>query len=87
MTKKIVNFSVINLGCTKNLVDLEFVLWDIISLDSEKNQINFFPNPDLEEVEYLIINTCWFLSSSRAEAEWIMEDYNNIWKKLIIIWC
>jgi ribosomal protein S12 methylthiotransferase len=85
--KKIINFSVINLGCTKNLVDLEYVLWWILSLESSKNQINFFPNPDDEEVEYLIINTCWFLSSSRAEAEWIMEDYNNIWKKLIIIGC
>jgi len=87
MIKKIVNFSAINLGCTKNLVDLEYVLWDILSLKSESTEINFFPNPDDEEVEYLIINTCWFLSSSRAEAEGIMEDYNNIWKKLIIIWC
>jgi len=84
---KIINFSAINLGCNKNLVDLEYVLWDILKLNSEENQLNFFPNPDDDEVEYLIINTCGFLSSSRAEAEWIMEDYNNIGKKLIIIGC
>ena len=82
-----VNFSVINLGCTKNLVDLEYVLWSILKLDSKNNIINFFQNPDENEVEYVIINTCWFLSSSRDEAEWIMEDYDNIWKKLIIIGC
>ena len=93
MTEKIINFSAINLGCTKNLVDLEYVLWDILSknplvpLSGGNIKFNFFPNPDDDEVEYLIINTCWFLSSSRAEAEWIMEDYNNIWKKLIIIGC
>jgi len=61
MTKKIINFSVINLGCTKNLVDLEYVLWDILSLDTKNVEINFFQNPDLDEVEYLIINTCGFL--------------------------
>jgi len=38
-------------------------------LESKDTEINFFQNPDLEEVEYLIINTCGFLSSSRAEAE------------------
>jgi tRNA A37 methylthiotransferase MiaB len=38
-------------------------------LESKENQINFFPNPDEDEVEYVIINTCGFLSSSRAEAE------------------
>lgn len=85
--QEIVNFSVINLGCTKNLVDLEYVIWDILKLDSNKTQINFYQNADDDEVEYLIINTCGFLSSSRDEAEWIMEDYDNIWKKLIIIWC
>ncbi|MDQ7022955.1 MAG: hypothetical protein Q9M97_05500, partial [Candidatus Gracilibacteria bacterium] len=84
---KQINFSVINLGCTKNLVDLEYVLGDILSLKSKEKEVNFFPNPDDDEVEYLIINTCGFLSSSGAEAEGIMEDYNNIGKKLIIIGC
>ena len=84
---KQINFSAINLGCTKNLVDLEYTLWEILKLNSDEVEINFFPNPEEDEVEYVIINTCWFLSSSRAEAEWIMEDYDNIWKKLIIIGC
>jgi len=84
---KDINFSVINLWCSKNLVDLEYVIWDILKINDKKYNINFFETPDYDEVEYVIINTCGFLSSSRDEAEWIMEDYDNIWKKLIIIGC
>lgn len=84
---KSINFSVINLWCSKNLVDLEYVIWDILKINDKWYEINFFETPDYDEVEYVIINTCWFLSSSRDEAEGIMEDYDNIWKKLIIIGC
>ncbi len=85
--QKEINFSVINLWCSKNLVDLEFVIWDILKIDSKNYNINFFETPDYDEVEYVIVNTCWFLSSSRDEAEGMIEDYDNIWKKLIIIGC
>jgi tRNA A37 methylthiotransferase MiaB len=50
-------FSAINLGCNKNLVDLEFVMGKILSLKASYD-IEFFENPDDEKVEYLIINTC-----------------------------
>ncbi len=86
MQKKI-NFSAINLGCTKNLVDLEFFLWEILKENWPKISFNFYELPENKEVEYVIINTCWFLSSSREEAENTMQKYNNLWKKLIIIWC
>jgi len=68
------NFSAINLGCTKNLVDLEYTVWEILKLSSE-TEINFFPDPEQEEVEYLLINTCGFLSSSREEAESTIQYY------------
>jgi len=87
MTKKIVNFSAINLGCTKNLVDLEYNLWEILKLNSNENEFNFFANPEEKEVEYVILNTCGFLSSSRDEAENTMKYYDDLWKKLIIIGC
>lgn len=79
-------FSTINLGCSKNLVDLEFMVWNIFNLSS-KVDIKFFTNPDMKEVEYLIINTCWFLSSSRKEAENLIKEYDNLGKKIIVMWC
>ena len=76
-------FSTINLWCSKNLVDLEFMVWNIFNLSNEV-QIEFFTDPDSSEVEYLIINTCWFLSSSRAEAENLIKEYDDKWKKIIV---
>lgn len=75
-------FSSINLGCSKNLVDLEFMIGNIFNLSHEVD-IEFFTDPDEEEVEYLIINTCWFLSSSRQEAENLIKEYDDKWKKLL----
>ena len=49
--------------------------------------IEFFTNPDEPEVEYLIINTCWFLSSSREEAENLIKEYDDKWKKVIVMGC
>jgi len=79
-------FSTINLGCSKNLVDLEFIIWNIFNLSNEID-IKFFTNPDKKEVEYLIINTCWFLSSSRYEAENLIKEYDKKGKKIIVMWC
>ncbi len=96
---KTLNFSAINLGCTKNLVDLEYTVWEILSKslpssplskgDYGDSKVNpqFFPDPEDPQVEYLLINTCGFLSSSRDEAESTIQYYDDLWKKLIIIWC
>lgn len=82
-------FSAINLWCSKNLVDSEFIIWELLGTGTDKNSldIRFFDNPLDDKVEYIIINTCGFLSSSREEAEWTIEDFDNIWKKIIITWC
>ncbi len=87
MNNNNINFSAINLGCTKNLVDLEFFLWEILKENSNETSFNFYENPEDEDVEFVIINTCGFLSSSRDEAEKIMLEYDKLWKKLIIIGC
>ncbi len=79
-------FSTINLWCSKNLVDLEFMIGNIFNLSNEV-EIEFFTDPDMQEVEYLIINTCWFLSSSRAEAENLIKEYDEKGKKIIVMWC
>lgn len=59
---------------------------NIFNLSSEV-EIEFFTNPDEKEVEYLIINTCGFLSSSRKEAENLIKEYDDKWKKIIVMWC
>lgn len=79
-------FSAINLWCSKNLVDLEFMIWNIFNL-ADHIDIKFFPTPENKEVEYIIINTCWFLSSSRAEAENTIKEFDDAWKKIIVMWC
>lgn len=84
---KTFNFSVINLGCNKNLVDTEFVTGEILWKQDTDTIVNFYDNPEDQDVEYILINTCWFLSSSRDEAEETIQYYDNLWKKTIIIWC
>lgn len=79
-------FSAINLWCSKNLVDLEFMIWSIFNLWNDVD-IQFFQDPIENEVEYVIINTCWFLSSSRDEAEKTIKEYDDVWKKIIVMWC
>lgn len=79
-------FSAINLWCSKNLVDLEYAIGQILSSSLWKD-IKFFDDPLNSQVEFLIINTCWFLSSSRDEAEETISYYDNLWKKIILMWC
>lgn len=69
------------------MVDTEFTIWEILKLESNENRFNFFDDPENEEVKYVIINTCWFLSSSRDEAEETIWYYDNLWKKVILIGC
>lgn len=79
-------FSAVNLGCNKNMVDLEFVIWEILKL-SNTYKIEYYEEPEDSSVEYVIINTCGFLSTSRKEAEQTIKYYDGLGKKLIIIWC
>lgn len=79
-------FSAINLGCSKNLVDLEFMIGNIFNLGKEVD-IRFFTNPNDEIVEYVIINTCGFLSSSRKEAEETIQEFDDEGKKIIVMGC
>ncbi|EKE27377.1 MAG: MiaB-like protein tRNA modifying enzyme YliG, TIGR01125 [uncultured bacterium (gcode 4)] len=79
-------FSSINLWCNKNLVDLEFIIWEILKLSSEFD-IQYFEDPADTLCEYVIVNTCWFLSTSREEAEMTIKKYDDMWRKIVIAWC
>ena len=80
------SFSAINLGCSKNLVDLEFAIGEILKY-SDRTPIEYYDNPEDEDVEYVIVNTCWFLSSAREESEETLRYYDSLGKKLLLMGC
>jgi tRNA A37 methylthiotransferase MiaB len=63
------NFSTINLGCTKNLVDSQYVIGKILSYNNANldKEINYISDPYSPDTKYVFLNTCGFLSSGRAE--------------------
>ena len=77
-------FSAVNLGCNKNMVDLEFAMGEILKLQ-DKYEVAFYENP--EDADYVIVNTCGFLSSSRAESENTVSYFDKLGKKIIVMGC
>lgn len=80
------HFSSVNLGCSKNLVDLEFAIGQILKL-SATHSVQYYENPEEKEVEYVLINTCGFLSSSRQESEETLAHFDRLGKKLVLMGC
>ena len=80
-------FSAINLGCSKNLVDLEYAVGQILGGANSENDVRFFDDPEDKNAQHIIINTCGFLSSSRDEAESTIRYYDNLGKKIILMGC
>lgn len=73
----------ISLGCPRNLVDSEVMLGILLKAGYELS-------PQLEEADYLVINTCGFLEASRQES---MDTVNEVLSarkknaKLIVTGC
>lgn len=80
------SFSALNLGCSKNLVDLEFAIGEILKY-ADTVPMEYFDTPEDPEVEYVIVNTCGFLSSAREESEATLQYYDDLGKKLILMGC
>lgn len=73
----------ISLGCPRNLVDSEVMLGLLLKSGYEVA-------PELEEADYLVINTCGFLEASRKESmDTVQETLSNRKKtaKLIVTGC
>ena len=79
-------FSAINLGCSKNMVDLEFAIGEILKY-SDRAPIEYIEDPESREADYVIVNTCGFLSSARQESENTLSYYDDLGKKLILMGC
>lgn len=76
-----INFT--SLGCPRNLVDSEVMLGILLQAGYEVTE-------DLAEADYLVVNTCGFLSSSRLESQQVIEELLEVKKesaKLIVTGC
>jgi len=78
-------FSVISLGCPKNLVDTEYILGKLNACNAK-----FVSNP--EEADIILINTCGFIEPAKEEsintileAVNLKEEYKN--KKIVVTGC
>jgi len=78
-------FSVISLGCPKNLVDTEYILGKLNAYNAK-----FVANP--EEADIILINTCGFIEPAKEEsintileAVNLKEEYKN--KKIVVTGC
>lgn len=83
------NFSFINLGCNKNLVDTQFLLGNIFWLaDNNPNyEINYSTDPYDKDVKYVFLNTCGFISSGRFEMFETIKDLLSQKKIVYLMWC
>ena len=78
-------FSFINLGCTKNLVDTQFLLGRI--LERRPDQFFYAVDPFSDEVELVFLNTCGFISSGRQEMFHTMKKLLRKEKKICLLGC
>lgn len=86
---KKLNFSFINLGCNKNLVDTQFLLWNIFSIagNNPNYEVDYINDPYDDEVDYVFLNTCGFISSGREEMFEEIDKLLNAWKKIYLLGC
>ena len=62
MAKNKTTLALVSLGCAKNAVDLQVMAGNLLKKDCVMS-----PDPDRADV--VIVNTCAFIASARAEAE------------------
>ncbi len=82
-------FGAISLGCNKNLIDTQYLLGKVFSFSRFQNlyDIRYFTDPFVDEVEYVFLNTCGFLSTSREEALANLENLLKKGKKVFLLGC
>lgn len=67
-------FLFISLGCPRNLVDSEVMLGILLKSGYE-------PVPEIQEADYIVINTCGFLKESRSESLGSIQEAFDLRKK------
>ena len=86
---KKLKFSFINLGCNKNLVDTQFLLWNIFSIagNNPNYEVDYISDPYDDEVKFVFLNTCGFISSGRYEMFEEIDKLLQSWKKIYLLGC
>lgn len=85
MTNNIKSFSILTLGCSKNVVDSEFLIARL-----KGNELNYVQN--LDEADALIINTCGFIKPAKEENIQLIQEASELRRKnklksLIVFGC
>ncbi len=83
------NFSLINLWCTKNLVDSQYFLGRLfdMSLKTPAIQLNYFTDPFDKKATIVFLNTCGFISSARDEADATVKKLLKAGKTVYLMGC
>jgi len=87
--KQAFNFSFLNLGCTKNLVDTQYLMGNIFLLwtNNPNYTIQYISDPYDKKTEYVFLNTCGFIKSWRDEMLATMEKLLKVGKKIYLLGC
>jgi len=87
--ENIINFSLINLWCTKNLVDSQYFLGRLfdMSLKTPEYQLNYFTDPFDIQTNIVFLNTCAFISSGRDEASETVKKLLKAKKIVYLLGC
>lgn len=87
--KQAFNFSFLNLGCTKNLVDTQYLMGNIFLLgtNNPNYEIQYISDPYDKKTEYVFLNTCGFIKSGRDEMLATMEKLLKAKKQIYLLWC
>ena len=85
--KQQLNFSFINLGCTKNLVDSQMLMGRIFSLAANNPHYtaNYFTDPFDKKAQVVFLNSCGFISSARDEMIDMLRQLSKAKKTIYLI--
>ena len=83
------NFSLINLWCSKNLVDSQYFLGRLfdISLKTPEITLHYCIDPFDQKVQIVFVNTCGFISSARDEAHDTVQKLLKAGKTVYLLGC
>lgn len=83
------NFSLINLWCSKNLVDSQYFLGRLfdITLKTPEITLHYCIDPFDQEVQIVFVNTCGFISSARDEAHDTVQKLLKAGKTVYLLGC
>ena len=82
-------YSSINLWCTKNLVDTQFLLGKLFTLAEKQKGISpqYYSDPYDTDVDVVFLNTCGFISSGREEAIEVIKQLTKANKTIYVLGC